>query len=186
VPPLNPPPTVAVVEVEVLLAPAPVIVPVLPVVVVVAAVPVAVVVVVAPVGLVPVVVLPVVVVAGGSVTLLLPVDPEEMLTAGVTTVVTGVPVVADVAGGWPAAVNGPCGVCVVGGGMNVVGGIGPVGALRATGRPSGSTQLTSLFEQKLGIDVRSVDRSAANASPAPVPARTRMIETAGVVVFMAG
>jgi hypothetical protein len=73
--------------------------PVLPVVVVVvAAVPVAVVVVVAPVVVAPVVVVPLVVVAGGNVTLL-PVDPEEMLTAGVTTVVTAVPVVGDTAGG---------------------------------------------------------------------------------------
>jgi hypothetical protein len=129
------------------------------------------------------VVVPVVVVAGDSVTLL-PVDPAAVLTAGVTTVVTGVPVVGDVAGGWPAAVNGPCGVCVGGGGMNVVGGIGPVGALRPAGRPSGSTQLTSLFEQNLGIDVRSVDRSAADTSAAPDPASARMTATVGIV-FMA-
>jgi hypothetical protein len=174
---------------EALLAPAPVIAPVLPVVVLVAGVLVAVVAVAAvPVAVVPVVVAPVVpvaeVVVAVGIVRLTPVDPEEVLTAGVTAVVTGVPAAGDTTGGWPAAVNGACGVCVVGGGMNVVGGIGPVGALRPAGRLSGSTQLTSLFEQKLGIEVRSVDRSAADTSAAPDPASARMTATVGVV-FMA-
>jgi hypothetical protein len=154
--------------------------PVLPVVAVAAAVPVAV------VGVVDV---PVVVVAGvvvtGGIVRLLAVDPAGVLTAGVTTVVTGVPVpVEGTTIGAPAGVSDDWGGCVAGGVIGG-GGVGTAGAMvRTTGGPSGSTQLTSLFEQKLGIDVRSVDRSAANASPAPVPANIRMTETVRVF-FMA-
>jgi hypothetical protein len=94
------------------------------------------------------------------------IELPEPLTAGVTTVVTAVPVGADVAGGAPAGVNDACGSCGVGGGFGV-GGVGVTGATaRTVGSPSGSTQFTSRLEQKSGMDVRSVEMSAAQASPA--------------------
>ena len=71
----------------------------------------------------------------------------------------------------PAALNDDCGdgvvAGVVGSGRVVTLGATP----RTTGGPSGSTQFTSLLEQKSGMDVRSVEISAAHASPAPNAAR---------------
>jgi hypothetical protein len=147
-------------------------------------VPVVVVPVVVP-GVVPLVVPAAVLAVTGGLVRLLAADPAGVLTAGVTTVVTPPPVpMGGTTIGAPAGVSDACGGCAAGG--VVGGGFGTAGAIvRTTGGPSSSTQFTSRFEQKLGIDVRSVDTSAADASPAPVAASTRTAETMGFF-FMAG
>jgi hypothetical protein len=125
--------------------------------------------------------------------------PDRVLPAGVTTVVTapvvgvlGVPPgVSDARGGVVAGgvggctggvtgVNDACGGGVVGGVGGCTGGVGIV-APRPGGKPSGSTQFTSLLEQKSGMEVRSVDRSAAPAKPAAntASAPTRVPESLG-------
>lgn len=54
-------------------------------------------------------------------------------------------------------------------GAEMVGGLTTTGAALTTGAdPSGSTQFTFRFEQKSGIDVRSVEVSAPDAAPANV------------------
>jgi hypothetical protein len=110
--------------------------------------------------------------------------PDSVLPAGVTTVVTvpvvgvlGVPPgVSDACGGvvmggvggctgGVTGVNDACGGGVVGGVGGCTGGVGTV-APRPGGNPSGRTQFTFRLEQKSGMDVRSVDRSAALTTPA--------------------
>ncbi len=133
---------------------------------------------------VPDAVLPVVAVAVVPVVAEVPlVDVVNALpTDGVTTVVTVavvpvavvpvvvvpvpvVPVVGVV--GVPPGVKDACGGGVVGGVTGFPPGSMPRGAPpRVIGGPSGSTQFTFRLEQKSGIDVRSVDRSAAPATSA--------------------
>ena len=77
--------------------------------------------------------------------------PDKAGTAGTVGVAVVVPPVN------PGAVEG------VAGGVTIAL-LPAAGAARRGGAPSGNTQLTSRFEQKSGIVVRSLDASAADAS----------------------